>query len=151
MTFEQLFNLANIYIVPFWALMIFLPNWQLTKKIIGSYLYFLPLIGLYIYYLAASFEPNSFATLANPTLSNIAAFFSQEGSAGAGWIHFLTMDLFVGRWIYWQGQEKNVWTVHSLVLCLFFGPVGLLSHIITAYFSKQKENSEESEIDTAIS
>ena len=150
MTFEQLFNLANIYIVPFWALMIFLPNWQLTKKIIGSYLYFLPLIGLYIYYLAASFEPNSFATLANPTLSNIAAFFSQEGSAGAGWIHFLTMDLFVGRWIYWQGQEKNVWTVHSLVLCLFFGPVGLLSHIITAYFSKQ-ENSEKSEIDTAIS
>ena len=150
MTFEQIFNLANIYIVPFWALMIFLPNWQLTKKIIGSYLYFLPLIGLYIYYLAASFEPNSFATLANPTLSNIAAFFSQEGSAGAGWIHFLTMDLFVGRWIYWQGQEKNVWTVHSLVLCLFFGPVGLLSHIITAYFSKQ-ENSEKSEIDTAIS
>ena len=150
MTFEQLFNLANIYIVPFWALMIFLPNWQLTKKIIGSYLYFLPLIGLYIYYLAASFEPNSFATLANPTLSDIAAFFSQEGSAGAGWIHFLTMDLFVGRWIYWQGEEKKIWIVHSLILSLFFGPAGLLSHIITAYFSKEAIDSTESKTDATV-
>ena len=41
------------------------------------------------------------------------------------------MDLFVGRWIYWQGQEKQILTIHSISLCLFAGPIGLLSHIVT--------------------
>jgi hypothetical protein len=151
MTFDQLFNLANTYILPFWTLMIFLPNWQVTKKVIGSYLYFLPLIGLYIYYLSASFEPELFATLANPSLSDIAAFFSLSGSAGAGWMHFLAMDMFVGRWIYWQGQEKQIWTIHSLILCLFFGPIGLLSHIFTAYLFKGNNGAAEVENDAAVS
>ncbi|NEQ88189.1 MAG: DUF4281 domain-containing protein, partial [Moorea sp. SIO2I5] len=32
-----------------------------------------------------------------------------------------------------QGQQAGIWTIHSLVLCLFAGPIGLLSHIITAW------------------
>ncbi|MDJ0594273.1 MAG: ABA4-like family protein [Pleurocapsa sp. MO_226.B13] len=150
MTFDRLFDLANLYILPFWTLMILLPNWGVTKKVMGSYLPFLPLIGLYIYYLAASFDPELFSTLANPNLQDIAAFFSLEGSAGAGWVHFLVMDLFIGRWIYWQGQEKQIWTIHSLIFCLFFGPVGLLSHIITSFFFSDK-NLEETTMDSAVS
>ena len=49
-----------------------------------------------------------------------------------GWVHYLVMDLFIGRWIYWEGQRTGIWTVHSLVLCLFAGPIGLFSHIFTA-------------------
>lgn len=150
MTFDRLFDLANLYILPFWTLMILLPNWGVTKKVMGSYLPFLPLIGLYIYYLAASFDPELFSTLANPNLQDIAAFFSLEGSAGAGWVHFLVMDLFIGRWIYWQGQEKQIWTIHSLIFCLFFGPVGLLSHIITSFFFSDK-NLERTTMDSAVS
>ena len=143
MTFDQLFTIGNTYILPFWILMIILPNWGITKKVKSSYWFFLPLIGLYIYYLAATFDPDLFATLANPNLSDIAAFFSIKGSAGAGWMHFLALDLFLGRWIYWQGQEKNIWTIHSLILSLFFGPIGLLSHIVTqALFGKQTDGEE---------
>jgi hypothetical protein len=47
------------------------------------------------------------------------------------------MDLFVGRWIYWQGQQTGVWTVHSIALCLFAGPFGLLSHLVTAWVSEK--------------
>lgn len=54
-----------------------------------------------------------------------------------GWIHFIVMDLFVGRWIYLQGQEKGIWTRHSLALCLFAGPVGLLSHLITTQLQER--------------
>ena len=43
----------------------------------------------------------------------------------------MVFDLFVGRWIYWQGQETGVFTRHSLALCLFAGPIGLLSHLVT--------------------
>lgn len=46
-------------------------------------------------------------------------------------VHYLVFDLFVGRWIYWQGQESGVFTRHSLALCLFAGPIGLRSHLLT--------------------
>ena len=149
MTLSLLFNIANAYVMPFWIAMTVLPNWGITKKVMNSYLLFLPLISLYIYYLIATVDPESAATLANPQLADIANFFSQEGAAGAGWIHFLAMDLFVGRWIYWQGQEKNILTAHSLLLCLFFGPVGLLSHIITdTFFGNNNDDSDNNDLET---
>jgi hypothetical protein len=151
MTFSDLFNLSNLYAMFFWALIIILPNWLFTKKIMHSLLFFVPLIGLYIYYLFATLDSESVAILANPRLENVARFFSEEGAAGAGWVHFLIVDLFLGRWIYWQGQEKKMWTKHSLILCLFFGPVGLLSHIVTAYFSPKQDNSEVTKTDATVS
>jgi hypothetical protein len=151
MNLVLLFNLANVYVVPFWAIMILFPNWNITKKVMGSYIIFLPLIGLYIYYLVATISPEAAATLANPQLADIARFFSEPGAAGAGWVHFLVMDLFVGRWIYWQGQEKQIWTRHSLILCLFFGPVGLLSHIITDTLFSKNNNPVTTKTDVPAS
>ena len=151
MTLAQLFNIANLYILPFWTIMILFPKWDITKKVMGSYLPFLPLIGAYIYYLVATVDPEAAAALANPQLADIARFFGEEGAAGAGWMHFLVMDLFVGRWIYQQGQEKQIWTIHSLILCLFFGPVGLLSHIITDSIFGNKSDPEKTTTDAAVS
>ena len=151
MTSAQLFDLANLYILPFWTIMILFPKWNITKKVMGSYLPFLPLIAAYIYYLIVTVDPESAAALANPQLADIARFFGEEGAAGAGWVHFLVMDLFVGRWIYWQGQNKQIWTIHSLILCLFFGPVGLLSHIISETIFDKKNDAEKSVTDTVVS
>jgi Domain of unknown function (DUF4281) len=47
------------------------------------------------------------------------------------------MDLFVGRYIYLEGLKTKVWTIHSLALCLFAGPMGLLSHILTYWIAKK--------------
>ncbi|HBE35357.1 MAG TPA: DUF4281 domain-containing protein, partial [Cyanobacteria bacterium UBA11368] len=43
---SQLFDIANIFVLPFWALMIILPNWGITRKIMESYLPFVALAGL---------------------------------------------------------------------------------------------------------
>jgi hypothetical protein len=137
MSVTQLFDLANLFVLPFWALMIFLPNWNITKKVMESYLLFIPLVGLYIYFLATTLDAETAKAMSSPNLNAIALFFSEEAAAATGWVHFLVMDLFVGRWIYWQGQEKQIWTIHSIILCLFAGPVGLLSHIITAGLVKK--------------
>ena len=142
MTTTQLFDLSNLFVLPFWALMIFLPNWNITQNVMRSYLQFIPLVGLYIYFLATTLNAETAQALANPNLTAIAGFFSEETAAATGWVHFLVMDLFVGRWIYWQGQEKQIWTVHSIILCLFAGPVGLLSHIITASITNRAEADE---------
>jgi len=40
-------------------------------------------------------------------------------------------DLFVGRFIYLDGQKKQVPTPHSLFFCFLLGPVGLTMHLLT--------------------
>jgi Domain of unknown function (DUF4281) len=135
MNLSVLFDISNVFVLPFWALMILLPNWGVTRKVMGSVLPFVALALLYIYLFVNSLDPESAAAFANPQLSDLAKLFADERVTATGWVHFLVMDLFVGRWIYWEGQRSGVWTVHSLVFCLFAGPLGLLSHLITDWIS----------------
>jgi hypothetical protein len=149
MTITQLFDLANIFVLPFWFLMIFLPKWGVTQKVMASFLPFIALAGLYIYLFSGTITPESSQALSNPQLADIARFFATERIAATGWVHFLAFDLFVGRWIYWEGQKTGVWIVHSLIFCLFAGPIGLLSHILTAWFKERFfSTSENREIAT---
>ncbi|MEA5506813.1 ABA4-like family protein [Halotia wernerae UHCC 0503] len=136
MNITQLFNIANLFVLPFWALMILLPNWKVTRRVMESYLPFVVLAAAYLYLFVSSITPENAEALSNPQLADIARFFADETAAATGWIHFLVMDLFVGRWIYWEGQKTGIWTIHSLVLCLFAGPLGLLSHILTSWITK---------------
>jgi hypothetical protein len=138
---SQLFDGANLFVLPFWALMIVLPKWEITRKVISSPLPFITLAGLYIYLLVVAVTPESAAALANPKLADIARFFADEGAAAVGWVHFLVMDLFVGRYIYLEGQDRGIVTIHSLLLGLFFGPIGLLSHLITSTIVTQLKKS----------
>lgn len=148
MTIAQLFNFANLFVLPFWTLMIFLPNWGITKKVMESYLPFVALAALYIYFIAGTLDAESVKALSNPQLADIARFFGSERAAATGWAHFLVMDLFVGRWIYWEGQRTGIWTVHSLILCLFAGPLGLLSHVVTAWIGKRFSTAEIEQVST---
>ncbi len=137
MIYEYLYDSANIFVLPFWLLMVILPGWSITRRIMASTLPFVPIALAYIYCFVASVDPSTLEAFANPTLSQLASLFADERVMATGWIHFIVMDLFVGRWIYWQGQEKGIWTRHSLALCLFAGPVGLLSHLITAQLQER--------------
>jgi hypothetical protein len=137
MTLDLLFNGANLFVLAFWFLMIVLPNWGITRKIMESFLPFVALAGVYIYLFANSLDPETAQSFANPQLSDLARLFADERVTATGWIHFLVMDLFVGRWIYWEGQRTGVWTIHSLVFCLFAGPIGLLSHIVTQWITQR--------------
>ncbi|WP_066376286.1 ABA4-like family protein [Anabaena sp. CA = ATCC 33047] len=146
MDITQLFNVANLFVLPFWALMIILPNWKVTRRVMESYLLFVPLAGAYLYLFITSITPENAQALSNPQLADIARFFADEKAAATGWIHFLVMDLFVGRFIYWEGQKTGIWTIHSLILCLFAGPLGVLSHIFTVWISKVISSKPETQL-----
>lgn len=130
---ELLFSGANLFVLPFWALMIVLPRWGMTARIMASPLPFVALASLYLYLFVTGIDPETAEAFSNPELklADLAQLFAIEQVTLTGWVHFLVMDLFVGRWIYQRGREQQVWTVHSLILCLFAGPLGLLSHIVT--------------------
>lgn len=149
MTLDLIFNGANLFVLPFWILIIFLPKWGVTRKVISSFIPFVVLAALYIYLFVISLTPENAAALSNPKLADIARFFAEESAAATGWIHFLVLDLFLGRYIYLEGQRTGVWTAHSLILCLFAGPMGLLSHILTYWIGEKLFNRSEEEASTA--
>ena len=150
MAIAQLFNGANLFVLPFWALMILLPNWGVTRRVMESYIPYVVLASLYLYLFVNSITPESAQALSSPQLADIARAFADEKVMATGWIHYLVMDLFIGRWIYWEGQRTGVWTIHSLVLCLFAGPLGLLSHIMTKWISQRFFARETSEEETVV-
>ncbi len=148
MLIEYLYSGANLFALPFWALMVIVPGWSVTRRVMGSALMFVPLALAYLYCFVNSMDSASVESFANPTLSALVGLFADERVMATGWIHYIVMDLFVGRWIYWQGQGKGIWTRHSLVLCLFAGPIGLLSHLVTTQlqervFGLAEVNSQE--------
>ncbi len=143
MALDLVFNFANIFVLPFWILLIFLPNWGITKKVMSSFLPFVVLVTVYIFFFANTLTVDSIEALSNPDLATLTELFSEKSVAAASWAHFLVMDLFVGRWVYWQGQENGIFTVHSIILCLFASPMGLLSHLITAWITQRFFKSSE--------
>jgi hypothetical protein len=143
-TLANLFTGANVFVLPFWVLVILVPNWDWTRRVMSSYVPFVALALLYVGLFITSLTVEGAEKLANPQLADIARFFADEKAAATGWVHYLVMDLFVGRWIYWEGQRTGVWTRHSLLLCLFAGPMGVLSHILTAAIAERVTKSQAS-------
>jgi hypothetical protein len=146
MSIVQIFNVANLFVLPFWALMIFLPKWKVTQRVMESYIPFVPLAIAYLYLFITSITPENAQALSSPQLADLARAFADEKVTATGWIHFLTLDLFTGRYIYLEGQKTGVWTIHSLALCLFAGPLGLLSHIFTYWITKKFFSRAEGEV-----
>jgi hypothetical protein len=71
--------------------------------------------------------------VSRPTLSRIAALLGSPAGATIAWVHFLAFDLFVGRWIYLDSQERrvSVWLLAPvLFLTLMLGPAGFLCYLV---------------------
>ena len=101
---EILFTAANLLVLPFWFLMIVLPRWRWTQRILQSSLVLVPFLLLYTV-LAVPLLGELWPILLDPQLNTVAAVLSKPEVATAGWIHYLAFDLFVGRWEFFDGQR----------------------------------------------
>jgi hypothetical protein len=75
------------------------------------------------------------------TLANVKLLFSNEEALLAGWIHYLTFDLFVGMWICHNADQRGInrWILlPCLVLTFMAGPLGLLLYIIIRMIHSKK-------------
>jgi hypothetical protein len=131
MDLETLFSLSNLAVMPFWILMIFLPGWAWTRRIIQSPLVILPPALIY----ALLIFPNLGTVLtrvASPTLAGITTLLGTPNLALAGWMHYLAFDLFVGRWEYLDSRACGIsgWLMApALFFTLMLGPVGFLIYL----------------------
>ena len=88
-------------------------------------------VALLVLSLAAPGGLDIFSSGAGITLAALSQAFASPGTMAAGWAHYVCFDLFVGRWVWADGLRNKVPARHSLVLGLFFGPLGLLTHLAT--------------------
>src|SRR5690242_16535002 len=123
---ETLFQIVNVAVVPFWLLMILAPRWRWTRRIMGSLVVPALFASLYVV-LLVPFLPDILPLFVRPTLPDMAEFLGRPGAAVVAWVHFITFDLFVGRWEYLDAHERRLshWLLTpALVLTLLFGPLG---------------------------
>jgi Domain of unknown function (DUF4281) len=149
-TLESLFLLVNLLPLPFWFLMIALPHWRGTQRVMRGRVVLIPLLAAYSV-LIASRLPELRALVANfelPTLRSLAGWLGRDEWALLAWIHFLAFDLFVGRWEYRDSRERRIsaWLMAPvLTLTLLFGPLGLLVYLLVrALFRRAPAEPETS-------
>ena len=151
---ETIFNLSNLFIMPFWFLMILLPHWRWTQRIMATLWPIVALAVLYALLLFSQIGGNA-GDLLNPTLTGIAALLSTPAGATTGWVHFLAFDLFVGRWVYLDSRVLGIsaWPVApALFLVLMTGPLGLLLYLLVRLIWRRlfmASNSNYIQLDSA--
>ncbi|MGB1249708.1 MAG: ABA4-like family protein [Candidatus Promineifilaceae bacterium] len=140
MDFDTIFSLSNAVVMPFWLLMIALPHWRWTKRIISSPWIVAPVALIYAV-LVIPQAGGLLGSLANPTLEGISSVIGTPGGATIGWAHFLAFDLFVGRWVYLDSRARGIsaWlTGPALFFVLMLGPMGFLAYLVVRVFSAEK-------------
>ena len=62
------------------------------------------------------------------------------------WPHVLIWDLFVGRYIWLDGERRGVFTPHSVLLTNLIGPPGLMLHFLTCVLTGKGLPPTEEEV-----
>jgi hypothetical protein len=127
----MLFTLTFVVVAPFWALMILLPRWSWTARIIGSPLIVLPPLVIYGLLIIPALG-DVLPAVVSPTLGGVRDLLGTADGAAAAWAHMVAFDLFVGRWSWLDSRERAVPALLMapvLVLTILFGPLGLLVYL----------------------
>ena len=143
LTLENIYLIANWGVVPFWLLLVFLPNNQLTNFFVQSVMVPLLLAGGYVLLsykiyldenILGGFELYS-------GLDGLYSMFANEALLLIFWLHFLAISLFTGAWIVRDSKRyliPKIITIPSLILTYFAGPVGLVIYwFIRIFFAKK--------------
>ncbi len=132
---DDLYLALNYGVMPFWALIIFVPFLKVTDTLVHSVLAPIVLGVTYTWLLANVMggvvhmpEGAGFASL-----DALVKTFSVKEAVVAGWAHYIVFDLFVGAWIARDAQRiglNQFIVAPSLLLTFVAGPIGLLSYIL---------------------
>jgi hypothetical protein len=126
-----LFSLTFLVAAPFWALMILLPGWSWTRRIVGSPLIVLPVLAIYAILVIPALG-DLLPVVTDPTLGGVRELLGGANGAAAAWAHMLAFDLFVGRWTWLDARDRGVphlVLAPILLLTILFGPLGLAAYL----------------------
>jgi hypothetical protein len=133
-----MFWLSTISVLPFWLLIIFLPRWPLTRRIMKSLLPILLPASLHTVFVVMLLRSrpdlkDDYSSLFPMTPGKVIAKMTERDIATASWLHMLPGDLLMGRWMYFDTQERKLnprLVAPALSLTLSSGPIGFVLYLI---------------------
>jgi hypothetical protein len=142
-TLDMLYFWVNFGVLPFWLILIFFPNSNLSRYFVTSIFPILVLTGSYIFILYKSYL-NSYDFVNNFTLylgiDYLSELFSNKSYLMMFWIHFVSINLFTGGWIVKDSQKFSINKVIlaiPLILTYLIGPIGLFLYwMIRIFYAK---------------
>ena len=143
LSYENIYLIANWGVIPFWLLLIILPNRGITNFFAQSIIAPLLLASAYSFIACNIFlEGNIFDSFELYSgLNGLYSMFANEAFLLIFWLHFLAISLFTGAWITRDSQRHmipRIFVIILLILTYFTGPVGLLVYwFIRIFFAKK--------------
>ena len=142
-TIEILYFWVNLGVLPFWLILIFFPQSNLSKYFVTSVFPIILLGGTYIFVLYKSYL-NSYDFDSNfelyLSISNLSTLFSNDLFLMLFWIHFISINLFVGGWIVRDSQKFSINKILvgiPLIITYLIGPLGIFFYwLIRIFFAK---------------
>ena len=144
LTLENIYLWSNFGVLPFWILLIAMPNSKITQIFVNSIIVPLILSTVYvyvIYQLTILDEPIYDIFKLYLSLDNLYTLFATEAFLLSFWIHFLAINLFIGSWVSRDGYKYNIskkLIVVPLIIIYFTGPVGLVLYWLIRIFYAKK-------------
>jgi len=144
LTFENIYLWINFGILPFWLMLIIIPNSKFTTFFVNSVILPLVLSTAYIYVIYQATlieEPILDVFKIHLSLENLYTIFATESFLLVFWLHFLALNLFMGSWISRDGVKYNMprsLVFVPLILVYLTGPIGLVLYwIIRVFYAKK--------------
>ena len=148
LTFENIYLLANWGVIPFWLLLIIIPNHPFTKFFCHTIIVPLLLTVAYAFVAHQIFlERNIFEGFKLYLgLDGLSEIYSNESLRLIFWLHFLAISFFVGSWIARDSQRylvPKIFSIPCIVTAYFAGPVGILLYWFVRIFYAKKISFNE--------
>ena len=144
LTFENIYLWTNFGVIPFWLMLIIVPNSKFTQIFINSII--APLIlavsYVYVFYQAILLDEAVFDIFKlYLSLEDLYTVFATESFLLIFWLHFIALNLFLGSWVSRDGVKYNMprgLVFIPLILIYFTGPLGLVLYwIFRIFYSKR--------------
>ena len=144
LTFENIYLWSNLGILPFWLLIIFIPNSKISQILVNSIILPLLLASAYsyvIYQTVLMGEALFDVFKLYASIDNLYTVFSTEGFLLFFWLHFLSLNIFIGSWMSRDAIKYNMprrLVFIPLALVYFAGPVGIVIYWGVRIFYEKK-------------
>jgi len=135
---------TNLGVLPFWLMLISFPNSKITQIFTNSII--LPLvfstIYIYVFYQIVLLNDSLIDIFKLYIgLEDLYMVFSSEKFLLIFWLHFLTLNIFLGSWVSRDAFKNNIskkLTFVPLVLLYFSGPLGLVFYwFLRVFYAKR--------------
>ena len=144
LSFENIYIWANIGVLPFWFMLVLIPNSRITQIFVNSIIAPLILTSAYCYVIYQMFlleEPVLTFFKLYSSLDNLYTIFSTESFLLLFWLHFLALNLFLGSWASRDAVKYSITrglVLIPLIAIYFAGPLGLVLYWFMRIFRAKR-------------